>query len=158
MTLDNRLFRDSMGRFATGITVMTTRGEGVAPMGMTVNSFASLSLDPPLVMWSIQRQSDCLEAFDNSPGFAANILDSDQESLSRRFARQGEHALRQGEYRIGRSGQPVLKGCLASFECRLWRRYDGGDHIIIIGHVLEMEARPTGKPLLFYSGQYREIR
>ena len=158
MTLDKRLFRDSMGRFATGVTVMTTRGEGIAPMGMTVNSFSSLSLEPPLVMWNIQRQSECLPAFARAPGFAANILGCDQEAISRRFAQQGDHSLDPLEYRIGRSGQPVLKGCLASFECQLWRRYEGGDHIIIIGRVIEMEARPTGKPLLFYSGQYHEIR
>ena len=158
MTLDNRLFRDSMGRFATGITVMTTRGEDIAPMGMTVNSFSSLSLEPPLVMWSIQCQSECLAAFDRAPGFTANILDSEQESVSRRFARQGDHSLDPLEYRIGRSGQPVLRGCLASFECQLWRCYEGGDHIIFIGRVVEMDVRPTGKPLLFYSGRYHHIR
>jgi flavin reductase (DIM6/NTAB) family NADH-FMN oxidoreductase RutF len=158
MTLDNRLFRESMGRFATGITVMTARGEGMTPLGMTVNSFASLSLEPALVMWSIQNNSECLAAFEASPGFAANIQGSDQELLSRRFARKGDHHLEPRDYRIGRSGQPVLKGCLVSFECHLWRRYEGGDHTIIIGRVVEMEARPTGKPLLFYGGQYHEVR
>ena len=158
MTLDNRHFRESMGRFATGVTVMTARGEGLPPLGMTVNSFTSLSLAPPLVMWNIQKNSDCLAMFNCAPGFTANILGQDQEELSRRFASKGDHALAPGEYRIGRSGQVVLKGCLASFECVLWRRYDGGDHVIIIGRVIEMEARPTGKPLLFYGGQYRELR
>ena len=158
MTLDNVAFRDSMGRFATGITVMTASGEGATPQGMTVNSFTSLSLEPPLVMWNIQNNSECLAAFNASPGFAANILGNDQEDLSRQYAARGDHHLTQGSYRIGRSGQAVLKGCIASFECVLWRRYDGGDHTIIIGRVIEMETRPTGKPLLFYSGQYHELR
>lgn len=158
MTLDSAGFRESMSRFATGITVMTACSDGLRPQGMTVNSFSSLSLDPPLVMWSIQKNSDCLRAFDASPGFSANILGADQEFLSRQYARQGDHSLTPGSYRIGRSGQAVLKGCLASFECKLWQRYDGGDHIIIVGRVIEMDVSPGGRPLLFYGGRYRELR
>ena len=158
MSLDNREFRDSLSRFATGISVVTVCSDGRDPQGMTVNSFSSLSLAPPLILWSIQKNSDCLAAFNASDGFTVNILRDHQEDVSRRYAQKGDHTLTPGSYSTGSSGQAVLKDCLTSFECELWQRYDGGDHIIVVGKVLAMETHPTAKPLVYYGGQYRHLR
>ena len=158
MSLDIRAFRDSLGRFATGISVVTACSDGREPEGMTVNSFSSLSLEPPLILWSIQRDSDCLPAFAAASGFAVNILRDHQEDVSRHYAQKGDHRLLTGTSHLGRSGQAVLDDCLTSFECEVWRRYDGGDHIIIIGQVLEMESHPDAQPLVYYGGGYRHLR
>lgn len=158
MSLDSRAFRDALGRFATGISVVTTCAAGGEPQGMTVNSFSSLSLDPPLILWSIQNDSDCAEAFAGAGGFAVNILRDHQEDVSRHYASKGNHTLIPGSYRMGETGQAVLIDCLASLECELWRRYEGGDHTIIVGRVLEMASHATAQPLVFFGGQYRHLR
>lgn len=158
MNFESRDLRNALGRFATGVCVVTTAPEGRAPLGMTINSFAAVSLQPPLVLWSLQHDSECFEAFVSTPRYTINVLAKDQLPLSQRYARTEHHELLPEHYRIGRNGAPVLRGVLASFECELWRRYDGGDHQILVGKVGFMENRPTGKPLLFYSGAYRELR
>lgn len=158
MSLDSREFRNALGRFATGVCVITANPEGHAPFGMTINSFASVSLEPPLVLWSLQNNSECFAAFEAAKNFTVNILADDQEALSNQYAKKGAHELDTDHYRIGRNGAPVLRGALTSFECDVWNRYDGGDHIIIVGKVVEMEDRPNGNPLLFFSGKYRELR
>lgn len=156
--IDNRQFRDALGKFATGICVVTVAPEGGEPLGLTVNSFASVSLDPPLVLWSIQNNSECFDAFSRSQKFAVNILSAEQETHSMRYATRGGHALQAGHYAIGKTGSPRLKGALACLECRVWARYPGGDHQILVGEVEELETRPTGIPLLYHSGSYALIR
>ncbi len=158
MSLDLRAFRDALGRFATGISVVTTCPEGGEPQGMTVNSFSSLSLAPPLILWSIQNNSDCAEVFAGAAGFAVNILRDHQEDVSRHYASKGHHALIPGTFRRGATGQAVLDDCLVSLECEVWRRYDGGDHTIIVGRVLEMASHAAAQPLVFFGGQYRHLR
>lgn len=158
MTIDKRKLRDAFGSFATGVCVVTTmplRGE---PIGMTINSFSSVSLEPPLVLWSIQNNSECFDVFDDTEKFAINILSSAQQAHSASYARKGEHVLNAADYRLGRTGSPILRDALTSFECRVWARYPGGDHLIIVGEVLEFTTRPTGRPLLFYKGGYAETR
>ena len=157
MSLDSREFRNALGRFATGICVITANPEGYEPFGMTVNSFASVSLEPPLVLWSLQNNSECYPAFAAARHFAVNVLANDQLALSNQYAKKASHTLNPEHFRIGRSGTPVLRGALTSFECETWQRYDGGDHVSLVGKVLEVTSRPTGKPLLFFSGQYREL-
>ena len=125
---------------------------------MTVNSFASLSLDPPLLLWNLQNDSECFPAFEAADRFTVNVLADDQMDLSNQYAKKGAHTLDENHYRMGRNGCPVLRGALVSLECDLWRRYEGGDHVILVGLVKEMENRPTGNPLLFYGGGYRELR
>jgi flavin reductase (DIM6/NTAB) family NADH-FMN oxidoreductase RutF len=158
MSFTSREFRDALGRFATGVCVITANPPGFRPFGMTVNSFASVSLDPALVLWSLQKNSECAGAFEAARQFTVNVLGLHQKDVSNRYARKGDHDLQEGEYRLGRSGCVVLKDALTSFECNLHSRIDGGDHIILLGHVVEMANRPSGKPLVFYSGQYRELK
>lgn len=158
MSFDSREFRNALGRFATGVCVITANPKGHKPFGMTVNSFSSLSLEPALIQWNLQLNSECAPAFEACEGFTVNILGLDQQDLSNQYAKKGAHDIPEGDYRLGKSGNPVLKGCLTSFECKVWARYDGGDHVILIGEVVEMDDSPTGDPLLFYSGKYRELR
>ena len=158
MSFDNLQFRNALGRFVTGVCVITANPEGHAPFGLTVNSFASLSLTPPLVLWSLQKTSDTMDAFRVARRYCVNVLSSEQQAMSARFARKGEHSLHADQYFEGVTGLPVLLGCLAAFECDIEARHDGGDHIILVGRVLELQARPGGRGLLFYEGGYREIR
>ncbi len=157
MSFDPRDFRNALGQFATGVCVITANPEGFSPFGMTVNSFASVSLDPALVLWSIRNDSECLPAFDAAKGFTVNVLSDQQLDLSNRYSRKDDHDLRPEDFRIGKSGMPVIRNALTSFECECWQRYDGGDHIILVGKVIEMDNSPSGKPLLFHAGQYREL-
>lgn len=158
MSFDGREFRNALGTFTTGVCVVTANPEGVAPFGMTVNSFASVSLDPALILWSIQNDSECLEGFDKASRFAVNILAVDQMALSNQYAAKGDHALDPAHFRLGRSGLPLLRGVVTSFECNVWARYPGGDHTILVGEVTAMENNPNKLPLLFSAGKYCQIR
>ncbi|ARN76106.1 flavin reductase family protein [Oceanicoccus sagamiensis] len=158
MSLDSREFRNALGTFATGVCVITANPEGYEPFGMTVNSFASVSLDPALVLWSLQNNSECLPAFEKADKFAINILAADQSDLSNLYAKKGDHVLAPEHYRIGKSGSPVVRGVVTTFECNVWARYPGGDHVILVGEVTDMENNPNKQPLLFNAGQYRELR
>ena len=156
--MESRDFRNALGQFATGVCVITTQTPSHGAVGMTVNSFAAVSLDPALVLWSIQNNSECFSWFADAPSFGINVLAHDQMALSNRYASKNNHTLLDSEYRIGRTGCPVLKGCLASFECQMHEQIDGGDHTILVGNVLAMEQSPADKqPLLFFSGKYREL-
>jgi flavin reductase (DIM6/NTAB) family NADH-FMN oxidoreductase RutF len=158
MSLDPREFRNALGRFATGVCVITTEVDG-KPFGMTVNSFASVSLDPALVLWSLQKDSECAPLFEKVTRYGINILSQDQQDLSNQYAKKGEHDLTEGSYRQGKSGAIVLKDAMVSFECELDAVHEGGDHLILVGKVHEMESHPAERdPLLFFSGKYREIK
>jgi flavin reductase (DIM6/NTAB) family NADH-FMN oxidoreductase RutF len=158
MSFEPREFRDALGSFATGVCVITANPEGQAPFGMTVNSFASVSLDPPLVLWSLQNNSECYQAFEKADKFAVNILAQDQQDKSNAYAKKGDHALAADDFRLGKTGTPILRGAVTSFECRVWARYPGGDHVILVGEVLEMESNANKAPLLFHAGKYGAIR
>ena len=157
MSFDSQQFRRALGRFATGVSVITANPPGYAPFGVTVNSFSSLSLTPPLVLWSLQKNSDTMDAFAIANGYCVNVLAEDQQELSGRFARKGNHDLAEAEFTVGESGLPVLNGVLASFECEIDARHDGGDHIILIGRVVAMRAGEPGRPLLYFDGGYRQL-
>ena len=104
MSFTSRELRDALGQFATGVCVITANPPGEAPFGMTVNSFASVSLDPPLVLWSLQKDSECLESFNKTKQFSVNVLRQEQQAVSNRYAKKGEHALEPGTFRQGSSG------------------------------------------------------
>ena len=157
MSFTTRDFRDGLGSFATGVCVISANPEGWQPFGMTVNSFASVSLDPPLVLWSLQSDSELYEAFEKTERFAVNILRSDQEELSNQYARKGDHLLSAEHFEIGASGVPILPQTLVSLECELEARHPGGDHVILVGRVVELTQRNNGDPLLFCSGAYRHL-
>ncbi len=158
MSLDSREFRNALGRFPTGVCVITANPAGYEPFGMTVNSFASVSLDPALVLWSLQNDSECFAAFEKADKYAVNILAADQMALSNLYAKKGDHALDKAHYTMGRHGTPLIRGALTSFECDIWARYEGGDHTILVGKVEHMQNNAADNPLLFFSGKYRELR
>ncbi|MCZ4303371.1 flavin reductase family protein [Zoogloeaceae bacterium G21618-S1] len=151
--IDARQFRSALGHFATGVTVITTRDLDGAPVGVTVNSFASLSLDPPLILWSLAKKAYSVAAFEANEHFAVHVLASNQQALSDRFARAGTDKFADLPVSTGLGEVPLLTHCAAVFQCRTECQYDGGDHIIMIGRVerFTTEDRP---PLLFYRGRY----
>jgi flavin reductase (DIM6/NTAB) family NADH-FMN oxidoreductase RutF len=158
MSLDPRELRNALGQFTTGVCVITANPAGYKPFGMTVNSFASVSLDPALVLWSLRNDSECLDAFNKSKTFTVNVLASDQVDMSNLYSKKSEHDLLDDHYRIGKSGAPVLRGALSSFECETWANYEGGDHVIVVGKVIAMDNKPGAKPLVFQAGKYKELR
>ncbi len=151
-------FRDTVGAFATGVTVITTRGEEHA-YGMTANAFSSVSLDPPLVLVCTIARSEGSEHLRSNGVFAVNILGTDQEPLSRYFASKdrprGRDAFADVAHRAATSGSPILDGALAYLDCRLHAEHAAGDHDIFIGEVLELGSRENSEPLIFHRGQYR---
>ena len=150
------LLRAALGRFATGVTIITCAGPGGAPVGLTANSFNALSLDPPLVLWSLRQASTSLAAFEAAPHFAVNVLAESQVELSRRFAASGHDKFDDGAWAIGLGGAPVLAGCAAVFECERASRQLAGDHVLFIGRVLRL-ADLSVAPLLFQGGHYRML-
>ena len=149
--LDSSAFRSALGRFATGITIITCSHDG-QPMGITANSFASVSLDPPLVLWSPAKASRRHLAFSQATHFAIHILEAGQEALCHNFARPGD-GFKNLEWQIGAQNVPLFPGCLARFECSLYAQHDAGDHTIIIGHVDRFEKN-EGTPLVYSQGAY----
>lgn len=156
--LTAREFRDVMGCFATGVTVITAAHDG-ARRGMTANAFSSVSLDPPLLLVCVARTASMFPLLSEAETFAVNILAADQQDVSTRFAKDGDFANGpEPRYHEGEAGTPVLDDVLASAVCRVYARYDGGDHMLLLGEVLQAEAaRPGAEPLLFFQGRYREI-
>jgi flavin reductase (DIM6/NTAB) family NADH-FMN oxidoreductase RutF len=148
---DLRGFRKCLGQFGTGVTVVTTNAEGV-PVGVTANSFSSLSLDPPLVMWAIGRRSRSYPAFGAASRFAVNILSDSQVEISRRFASEAENKFADVPWSPGACG-PILDGALALLECEREAVSDAGDHIILIGRVQRFKMY-AGSPLLYVQGRY----
>lgn len=149
---DSKAFRRTLGQFATGVTVITTHSDG-KPVGVTANSFSSLSLSPPLVVWSIARSSSNFQAFSRASHFAISILGEDQIEISQRFSRSGEDKFAGVSWRPGAGDAPLIDGAVATLECSAERSYDGGDHIILVGRVLH-HARYDGAALLYAQGQY----
>lgn len=147
-------FRAALGRYATGVTVVTTVGER-GPVGITANSFASVSLSPPLVLWCPARSSARFSAFTAAGHYAIHVLAADQLDLCRRFARAGGNfeGLDAGETP---DGLPLLPGCLARFDCAAHAAHDGGDHAILVGRVIRAAMR-DGDPLLFWGGRYGDF-
>ena len=152
--LTPRAFRDALGRYTTGVCVVTTQSDD-GPVGITANSFASVSLDPPLVLWSPARTSLRFPAFANAQHFAIHVLGHDQREICERFASGG------GSFEgltLGQTtgGAPELPGCLAVFDCTLSATHDGGDHLVIVGEVTDAQIR-DGAPLVFLGGQYGQF-
>lgn len=150
--------RDALGCYATGVAIVTTATAAGHPAGMTVNSFASVSLDPPLVLWSARRGVSPFDAFEQASHYAVHVLGEHQRALSGRFARPGGEAERfEGvAWAPGLAGLPLIEGTLARFQCRVVQRHAGGDHLILVAEVLDFE-RGTGAPLVFQGGGYRSL-
>jgi flavin reductase (DIM6/NTAB) family NADH-FMN oxidoreductase RutF len=151
--IDLAEFRRALGCFATGVAVVTTLDKNGKKVGVTVNSFNSVSLDPPLVLWSIAEESRSFEIFLQAEYFAVNVLVMHQRDICEQFAAKGTDKFAGLECREGINGVPILPTYSAVFECRTEHRYDGGDHVILVGRVLAFEDRKTD-PLIFYRGHY----
>jgi len=151
---DKRDYRRALGQFATGVTVVTARGRSGNRVGMTVNSFSSVSLDPPLILWSIAKNAASFADFMSATHFAVNVLEAKQHHLSRQFSTPLEDKFAGVEFREGTAGCALLEGVSAHFVCRKVRQYEGGDHIIFLGEVEEYQYH-GGEPLVFHSGRYR---
>jgi 3-hydroxy-9,10-secoandrosta-1,3,5(10)-triene-9,17-dione monooxygenase reductase component len=149
--------RAALGSFATGVTIVTTALQPDQPVGVTASSFNSVSLDPPLVLWSLAKSSRSLNAFCASGHFAIHVLSCEQEDLSNHFARSGEDKFQDVDWDTGILGSPVLQEYSAKFECKTVHQYEGGDHIIFVGQVMNFDHHDLA-PLLFHGGQYAESR
>ena len=147
--VDTRAFRRALGNFATGVTVVTAADASGRKVGVTANSFNSVSLDPPLILWSIDKRSTSHAVFEAATHFAVNVLAADQIDLSNNFARPREDRFAEIEYQTGAGGAPVLADCSARFECEKYQQVDGGDHWIMIGKVVAFDDCGRS-PLLYH--------
>ena len=152
--MDNEALRRALGCFATGVCIITCRSEDGALTGMTANSFNSVSLDPPLILFSVRRSAGSAAAFTTADGFAVNVLSQSQKTLSQHFARWSADQWLGVSHRTWLTGAPIIDDALANFDCRVASVHEGGDHWIILGRVLKWEFTPERTPLLFFQGKY----
>ena len=157
MAIDTNEFRDALGCFATGITIVTAVGPAGELLGITANSFGSVSLEPPLVLFSLHRRAYSLAGFEASEHFAVNVLGEAHQELSTTFATALIDKWTGVEYQIWDTGCPIFPDSLATFECTTRFRYEGGDHVIFVGEVTRMEIAAGGDPLLYFRGGYRRL-
>ncbi|SRR6266404_659058 len=156
--MEDRAFRRALGEFATGVAVVTARGQGEELVGVTMSSFNSVSIDPPLVLFSIDRKARSLPAMLEARGFAVNILARDQEDISNQFARALSDKWSQVKVSIGHAEAPLISDALAHFECAPYANYDGGDHVIFVVRVVRHATRAEiSAPLIFFRGRYRDL-
>jgi flavin reductase (DIM6/NTAB) family NADH-FMN oxidoreductase RutF len=148
--------RRAMSRWATGVAVVTTVDGDGAPVGITVNSLTSVSLEPPLVLWSIDLRASCLPAFRAGEAFAVNLLPAGAGELCRRFSRRDADRFAGVPYELGPLGVPLLQGMLGHLCCRVWARHPGGDHEIVVGEVAFARGW-DGDPLLFHQGRLQRL-
>jgi flavin reductase (DIM6/NTAB) family NADH-FMN oxidoreductase RutF len=146
-------FRRALAQFATGVTIVTTRSPEGVPVGLTVNSFNSVSLDPPLILWSLARKAASLPAFRASARYAVNMLAADQLDTAKRFATRGAERFGAIPWAAGTDDVPIIDGCVAWLIASNRSQYDEGDHVILVGEVIEFGA-PGGEPLIFHDGRY----
>ena len=154
---DPRTLRDALGCFATGVTVVTTLDEAGQPVGLTANSFSSVSLDPPLILFCLARSSTNVERFRQAEHFAINVLHIGQQPTSGVFARSQADRFQDVAWETWDTGAPILSGALASFECGTEQIVEAGDHLVIIGRVTRARFEPRRDPLLYFRGKYRRL-
>ncbi|MEO5337659.1 MAG: flavin reductase family protein [Magnetospirillum sp. WYHS-4] len=158
MSIDAKAFRQALGQFATGIAVVTGRDREGRPIGVTVNAFSSVSLDPPLVLFCLGRESASHPALVEGERFAVNVLARDQQGLSDRFAGKAADKFLGLDVDGGLGEVPLLRGCLARIECRREATHPGGDHDILVGRVERLAVNEgAGEPLLYFRGDYRHL-
>ncbi|RFC61977.1 hypothetical protein DYI37_18155 [Fulvimarina endophytica] len=153
MTDDKKILRNALGSFATGVTIVTTRAPSGVDIGRTANSFSSVSLDPPMILWSLSKTSSSFADYRDAEHFAVHILGADQDDLSGLFAGKKADKFEGLDIERGVGDVPLLKRCAARFECRTVYQYEGGDHIIFVGEIVEFTHWPT-PPLVFHGGRY----
>ena len=156
MAIEAQELRRVMGHFATGVTVITTKDKDGNPQGLTANAFMSLSLNPPLILISVDKRATCYACFEPNKGFTVNFLSEDQEAVSLRFATKGIDKFAELKWREGGNGAALIDGALGSVECKITQCHDGGDHTIVVGEILEVTANGD-RPLLFFKGKYQRL-
>lgn len=156
LTFDSTTFRRTLGMFATGVTVVTARAADGSLIGLTVSSFNSVSLEPPLVVWSLNGTSSLRPLLEECEYYAINVLAADQENISNLFASKSPDRFAHVDWEPGLGGAPVLAGCCAVFEVRNSQRLPGGDHVVFIGEVARCD-RAEREPLLFFNGKYGRL-
>lgn len=152
-----REFRATLGAFATGVTVLTALDDAGRPIGVTISSFNAVSLEPALILWSLDLKSPNLEIFKNAKHYVVNVLSAGQEALSNRFASRTEKRFDDIEWQSGLSGAPLLNGCCAWFECAHEAHYPGGDHLIFVGKVERFALGEEISPLVFHRSRYSRL-
>lgn len=150
-------FRQALGCFPTGITIITGLTDNGIRFGLTASSFQSVSLAPPLILYSVRRGAASIDLVKSSGTFCVNVLRDDHAELAKRFAAPVPDRFRGVEWKSGSLGCPVLPDAIANFECRLWATYDGGDHEIVIGEVVALKRAPDGNPLVYFRGEFHPI-
>lgn len=155
MTDKYRPLKDAFGRFATGIAIATCRGANGKLTALTINSFTSVSLSPPLVLWCIENRASAFADFMAADGYGVNVLRADQQSYSERFARYQPEGLQENEVEFWSTGAPILKERLAGFDCRITARHKAGDHVILVGEVVRFDS-VNGDPLVYYASNYHK--
>ena len=158
MTIDQREYRNAVGCFATGITVVTTLDKAGERIGITANSFSSVSLDPPLLLFCVDAKINSFDAFENCEHFNVNVLSEDQRELSNNFARSNDEKWNGIEHGYGDNGCPLFENSIAVLECDNHAIYEGGDHLILVGQVTKITYQATDcRPLLYFKGSYAKI-
>ncbi|GAB5458180.1 MAG: hypothetical protein Hens3KO_12100 [Henriciella sp.] len=157
MTFDTQTFRDTLGLFVTGVTIITTRTSNGEPIGITANSFNSVSLNPPLVLWSIANSSRSIKDFKAAKHYAVHILRDDQMGLSNRFAMSGADKFKDIKIHNGLGDTPVLPDCAACLECSVYGHHIAGDHIIFVAQVESLQSDSTAQPLVYHGGRYANL-
>jgi len=147
-------FRQALGMFATGVTIVTARAQDGTLVGLTANSFNSVSLSPPLVLWSLAQKAGSMAAFSRGAHYAINILAADQQALALQFAAKDVDRYVGVEFQLGQNGAPLLAGTAASFECFNRSQYEEGDHVIFVGEVERCSHRAGASPLLYHGGKF----
>ena len=153
--MDTKKFRTALGLFPTGVAVVTGLSSKQEAMGMTINSFTSVSLEPPLILWCVNHKSMGYKHYCTMRHFVINILSKNQIELSNRFAQRGIDKFAKINYETNSHGVPILKDCCATFHCKLWKLYHGGDHTIIVGEVMEFHYNRSLEALVFSRGEYK---
>jgi flavin reductase (DIM6/NTAB) family NADH-FMN oxidoreductase RutF len=156
MAIEAQELRRVMGHFATGVSVITTQDKDGAPQGLTANAFMSLSLDPPLIIISVDKKATCYGCFEPANYFTVNFLSEDQEDISRRFATKGADKFADLKWHAGGNGAAVIAGNLGYVECSITACHEGGDHTIVVGEILNVAANGE-RPLLFFKGKYQRL-
>lgn len=154
---DTRALRDAFGCFATGVTIVTAAAADGTPVGLTVSSFSSVSLEPPLLLVCPARDAGSTALLEKATRFAVNVLGSEDKDVSTLFATKGADRFEAGDWATTESGLPVLERALATFECTRHAVHDGGDHLILIGKIIHARYHSGDDPLLYYRGEYRGI-
>ncbi len=149
----HRPLKDAFGRFSTGVGIAACHHDDEGPVAITINSFSSVSLDPPLVLWCIDRDASRFAAFMASDSYSVSILRANQQPIANRFAGYPDPESVPPRFATGTSGAPVLTDALAWFDCRVWARYDAGDHVILVGEILDFDAG-SGAPLTYFASRF----